>query len=209
MIDAITLETAHLLADALPAAHRLRYQIFVERQKYDVPCWHGMEWDQFDTPAATYLLWRDEAARPRAVARLIPTTRPYMIQQLWPGFAGMSELSCADDVWEISRLGIDRDLEPARRVRIFGELFCAFAEFGLLRGISSYLVVTPPRVIATALGDAGVASERLCEPKRLGRLPVIAARVAVTRLALRLLRRHHGVCAPVLREAFSPCAQAA
>jgi acyl homoserine lactone synthase len=209
MIDAITLETAHLLADALPAAHRLRYRIFVQRQKYDVPCWHGMEWDQFDTPAATYLLWRDEAARPRAVARLIPTTLPYMIQQLWPNLAGVFELPRADDVWEISRLGIDRDLDPARRARIFGELFCAFAEFGLLHGISSYLVVTPARVIATAISDAGVASEQLCEPKRLGRLPVVAARVPVTRLALRLLRRHHGVCAPVLREAFAACAQAA
>ena len=209
MIDAITLETAHLLADALPAAHRLRYQIFVRRQQYDVPCWHGMEWDQFDTPAATYLLWRDEAARPRAIARLIPTTRPYMIQQLWPELKGRGELPASDDVWEISRLGIDRDLAPARRGRIFGELFCAFAEFGLLHDISAYLVVTPRRIIATALDGAGVPCAQLCEPRRLGRLPVVAAHVPVTREALRSLRRCHRISTPVLREAFSPCAQAA
>lgn len=209
MIDAITLETAHLLADALPAAHRLRHRIFVQRQQYDVPCWHGMEWDQFDTPAATYLLWRDETARPRAVARLIPTTRPYMIQQLWPEITGPSELPSSDDVWEISRLGIDRDLAPARRGRIFGELFCAFAEFGLLHDISAYLVVTPRRIIATALDDAGVPRELLGEPRRLGRLPVVAARVPVTRQALRSLRRHHGISRPVLQEPVSLCAQAA
>jgi acyl homoserine lactone synthase len=50
MIDAISLETAHLLGDALPSAYRLRHRIFIERQKYDVPSHRGMEWDQFDTP---------------------------------------------------------------------------------------------------------------------------------------------------------------
>jgi hypothetical protein len=29
MIDAISLETAHLLGDALPSAHRLRHRIFI------------------------------------------------------------------------------------------------------------------------------------------------------------------------------------
>ena len=50
MIDAISLETAHLLGDALPSAHRLRHRIFVERQKYDVPRRRGMEWDSSIRP---------------------------------------------------------------------------------------------------------------------------------------------------------------
>lgn len=209
MIDAISLETAHLLGDALPAAHRLRYRIFIERQKYGVPSWRGMEWDQFDTPAATYLLWRDEAARPRAVARLIPTNHPYMIQQLWPELAAGCMLPFSSDIWEVTRFGIDRDLEPSRRARIFGEMFCAFAEFGLVHGIASYLFVTPPQVIASALDDAGVVTERLGERKRLGRLPVVAARTAVSRQALQLLRRHHRIPHPVLRDAGGATARAA
>lgn len=209
MIDAISLETAHLLGDALPATHRLRHRIFVERQKYGVPSWNGMEWDEFDTPAATYLLWRDKASRPRAIARLIPTSRPYMIRQLWPELAADYVLPSSDDVWEITRLGIDRDLDLAVRGRIFGEMFCAFAEFGLLQGITSYLFVTPPQVITAALGQAGVVAHPLGAAKRLGRLPVVAARSPVSRQALRLLRRHHHITMPVLRLVGEASAKAA
>ena len=209
MIDAISLETAHLLGDALPASHRLRHRIFVLRQGYGVPCWHGMEWDEFDTPAATYLLWRDGATRPRAIARLIATSRPYMIERLWPELTGDCKLPSSDDVWEITRFGIDRDLDPELRGRIFGEMFCAFAEFGLLWGIAAYLFVTPPQVIASALHDAGVLTERLGEPKRVGRLPVVAARVSVSRQALCRLRRHHRISGSVLRLAGANPARAA
>jgi acyl homoserine lactone synthase len=199
MIDAISLATAHLLGDALPSAYRLRHRIFVERQKYDVPTHKGMEWDQFDTPAAVYLLWRDEKARPRAIARLIPTSLPYMIQQLWPELVREGDMPSRDDIWEVTRFGIDRELDRGRRARIFGEMFCAFAEYGLRNGISDYIFLTPAPVIANALVDAGVAVERLGKSKQLGRLPVVVARSAVTYEALLRLRRHHRIAGPVLR----------
>ena len=199
MIDAISLETAHLLGDALPSAHRLRHRIFIGRQKYAVPSHRGMEWDQFDTPAAVYMLWRDEAACVRAIARLIPTSQPYMIQQLWPELVRNGEMPCGDDVWEVTRFGIDRDLDSERRGRVFGELFCAFGEFGLKTGISAYIFVTPAAVIDSALGNAGVTFQQLGDSNQLGRLPVVAARSAVSHAALRRLRRHHVIYGPVLR----------
>ena len=115
MIDAISLETAHLLGDALPSAHRLRHRIFVERQKYDVPRRRGMEWEQFDTPATIYLLWRGEMAHVRAIARLIPTSLPYTIQRLWPELVRNGDMPSSDDIWEVTRFGIDRDLGRERR----------------------------------------------------------------------------------------------
>jgi N-acyl-L-homoserine lactone synthetase len=209
MIDAITLETTHLLGDALPSSYRLRHRIFVERQRYEVPCWRGMEWDQFDTPAAVYLLWRDPTNRVRAVARLIPTSVPYMIQQLWPELVESGDIPCRDDVWEVTRFGIDRDLERAVRARIFGEMFCAFAEFGLKSRIREYIFVTPAKVIDSALTRAGVEAWRLSSPRRLGSLPVVAARSSVSEEALQKLRRHHQVPGPVLLIAGEHEAQAA
>jgi N-acyl-L-homoserine lactone synthetase len=209
MIDAISLETAHLLGDALASAHRLRHRIFIERQRYQVPHHCGMEWDQFDTPATVYLLWRDEAMRVRAVARLIPTSLPYMIQQLWPEMVRNRELPTREDVWEVSRFGIDRDLDRERRACVFGELFCAIAEFGLKQRISDYVFVTPAPVIDSGVRNAGVIVEVLGEPKRLGRLPVVAARLSVTYAGLHKLRRHHGIAGPVLRMAGETEARAA
>lgn len=199
MIEVFSLETAHLFGDALPAAYRLRHRIFVERQKYEVRCWHGLEWDQFDTPAAVYLLWRDSNGRAGAVARLIPTSQPYMIQELWPEMVADGMLPAADNVWEITRFGVDRGLDLASRERALGEMLCAFAEFGLERGIGSYLFVTPPQVITVAFEHAGIPVERLGGERRLGRFPVVAARAPVTWQALRRLRRHHRVEGSVLR----------
>lgn len=199
MIDAIALESAHLLGDALAAAHRLRYQIFVERQKYHVSSRRGMEWDQFDTPGAVYLLWRDDALRVRAVTRLIPTALPYMMRELWPDLAGGHDLPVREDVWEVSRLGIDRTLDPEVRERILGELFCGLAEYGLAHGIREYLCVTLPQVVDHALLRAGVAAERLGKSARLGRLPVVAVRLSVSLEGLRRLRRYHRISGPVLR----------
>ena len=198
MIDAISLETAHLLGDALPSAHRLRHRIFIGRRKYAVRSHRGMEWDQFDTPASVYMLWRDEAPSVRAVARLIPTSQPYMIQQLWPDLVD-GEMPMRDDVWEVTRFGIDRDLDNRRRARVFGELFCAFAEFGLKTGIRAYIFVTPTAVIDSALGNSGLDVRRLGQAKLLGRLPVVAACSPVSYAALHRLRRHHGISGPVLR----------
>lgn len=199
MIDAISLENAHLLGDALPSAHRLRHRIFIGRRKYAVPSHRGMEWDRFDTPAAVYMLWRDEALRVRAIARVIPTSQPYMIQQLWPELVTNGELPCSDDVCEVTRFGIDRDLDAERRARVAGELFCALGEFGLKTGASAYIFVTPAAVIDSALGNAGVAFQRLGVSNRLGRLPVVAARSEVSYAALHKLRRRYGIFGPVLR----------
>lgn len=199
MIDAISLETAHLLGDALPSAHRLRHRIFVARRNYAVSSHKGMEWDQFDTPAAFYTLWRDDAERVRAIARLIPTSQPYMIQQLWPDLVPATELPSRDDVWEVTRLGIDRDLDRRRRARVFGELFCAFCEFALRFGIGAYLFITPTKIIYSALRSAGVAVESLGEATHLGPSPVVAARVTISLSTLHNLRRHHGILGPVLR----------
>ncbi|HEX2366745.1 MAG TPA: acyl-homoserine-lactone synthase, partial [Bradyrhizobium sp.] len=154
---------------------------------------------QFDTPAAVYMLWRDEAKQTRAIARLIPTSQPYMIQQLWPESITDGELPSRDDVWEITRFGIDRDLDRERRARVFGELFCAFGEYGLRTRISAYVFVTSAALIDSALLGAGVVVQRLGKLNQCGRPPMIAARSPVSYSALHRLRRHHGISGPVLR----------
>jgi len=110
-------------------------------------------------------------------------------------------MPCGDDVWEVTRFGIDSDLAREQRERAFGEMFCALAEFGLRRRIREYMFVTSTLVIEIAVGRAGVPWEALGEPKRLGTMRVVAARSAVTEEALRRLRAHYRIDGPVLRVA--------
>ncbi len=198
MIEAITLETAHLLGDALPMMFRLRHKLFIERQDYQTPTLRGMEWDQYDTPAAVYLLWRDDAGAVRGVARLIPTTFPYMIKELWPHLIEGGALPSRPDVWELSRMGVDRDLPADQRRRATAELTCACAEFALRNGIGSLLMVTHIHLIRASVA-AGWQSEALGTPCRLGRFPVVAARTLISEESLAKARRSYGITHPVLR----------
>jgi len=199
MIDAITYETAHLLGDILPGIFRLRYQLFVEREGYNVPNHAGMEWDQFDTPVAVYLVWRDATAQPRAVARLIPTTFPYMLRELWPDLVTKQELSSRPDCWELTRFGVARSLPARERRQVVGELVCGVMEFGLMHGITSFLHLAHPAVIESVLTDPGCTVTLLGERRRLGRFPVVPASLEVNEETLVRVRQYHGLKHPVLR----------
>ena len=193
MIHGFSLETAHLLGDALPAMHRLRHKVFVERQRYDVPTYNGMEWDQFDTPAAIYLLWRDAEGEPRAVARLLPTTRRYMIEELWRDLIDSGGIPCQSNIWEATRFGVDRDLDAAQRKRALGELVCGCLEYGLQNGITEYLSVMPLHIIKRVLRGAGVIVNVLGSSKSLGGLGVFAVRIHVTSDGLKSALQHYGL----------------
>jgi len=199
MIEAITIETAHLLGDAMAMMHRLRYRLFVERQNYDVPTLRGMEWDQFDTPAAVYLLWRNERGVLGGVGRLVPTTAPYMIKTLWPDMVADGALPSGPETWELSRLGVDRSLPKAIRARAMGELMCGCGEFALSRSITTLLMVTAPQLLTGAIAAAGWQTEVLGNTRTLGRFRVVAARTHVTRESLCAARHFHGISRSVLR----------
>jgi acyl homoserine lactone synthase len=210
MIDAFSFETAHLLGNILPEILRLRHKIFVESQNYQVPQFNGMEYDQFDTPAAMYFVWRDFSGKARAVARLIPTTQAFMIGELWPGLVAGSELPRRSDVWEVTRLGLDPDLTADQRRQAVGELVCALGEFALRQGISSYLFVTHPRIMKSVLAGAGCTVEFLGPSTRLGDFVVVAGKANVSSRSLVNARRHHGIHSSVLRiVGAEPEAQAA
>jgi acyl homoserine lactone synthase len=199
MIEAMNYETAHFAGDALPAMFRLRHQVFIEREGYDVPSYNGMEFDQFDNPAAHYLLRRDRHGRADGVARLIPTTQPYMVKELWPDLVNGHELPSRPDVWELTRVGVRPDLDVDARRRALGYVLLGVFEFALAHGIRSYILVTHRRIIREHFQNRGHSIEILGEPRRLGRLPVCAARLDVSMESLMRLRHHYGVTGPVLR----------
>ena len=199
MVDAFTVETAHLLGDAMVTMHRLRYRVFVERQKYDVPTLRGMEWDEFDTPAAVYMLWRDDRNVAGGVARLVPTTSPYMIKTLWPDLVAKGTLPSAPDTWEVSRLGVERSLPKAIRNRAIGEMMCACGEFALRKGIKSFLLVSAPRLITAGITAAGWRTQALGGPRNIGRFRVVAVKTHISEESLEAARRFHRVSNSILR----------
>ena len=198
-------ETAHLHGETWISHHRLRHRLFVERQGWEVPTYRGMEYDEFDTPAAQYLLWVDDAGAVRGVARLLPTMRPYMLKKLWPDMIS-GEPPESDSVWEASRFGCGRTLDAPTRRRAVAEILCAMQEFGIQHGINRYLAVMPLRLLKCMVVKAGCKVTVLGPERTPGNLPAAALYLTVSPEVLAEVRRRASIDGPVLRAGMSVAA---
>lgn len=81
-----------------------RYRVFVEHLGWDLPQQNaGKERDQFDSSDTVYAWVRDERGRMCGCARLLPTTGPYLLDEVFPYLLDDAEAPHAQDVWELSR----------------------------------------------------------------------------------------------------------
>jgi N-acyl-L-homoserine lactone synthetase len=100
------------LADSLPDPVRFpplremfeaRKRVFVDLLRWDVPVLEGRyEVDQFDDEHAVYLIVADEQGRHAGSARLLKSTRPHILDTLFPDLCA-SAPPRGPDIVEITR----------------------------------------------------------------------------------------------------------
>ena len=147
MIEVFSQKTAHLFGDALASQARLRHRVFVQYRNLPHTHYDGMEYDEFDTPATLYLVWRDRHADVRGMFRLIPTSVPYLLEQYWPQICQTRPLPKQSDVWEMGRVCVDRQLAASVRKLIVPKLLCALQELCLIYGVRAVIGVTRPHLV--------------------------------------------------------------
>jgi acyl homoserine lactone synthase len=135
-------------------SHELRHQAFVDRLGYDVPSHDGLEWDQFDTPRATYIVV-ELAGRCAGVTRLVPTTAPYMLKDVFPELLPYDP-PAAPDIWEATRIAVDAALPASARDAALRALIVGVQRFGLAHGIRHYLGLMPVAIFKRTLIRNGV-----------------------------------------------------
>ncbi len=201
MIDCFSYETAHLFGDALASQFRLRHKVFVEKQQWGVPNWRGMEYDQYDTPAALYCVWRDDDSVVRGVARLAPTTIPYMIKDLWPELVTEDSLPASPEIWESTRLGIDHDLPKDLRRRILSELILAYMEASLRHNVQGLIGIGYSWCWEHSFNRQGWPARRMGPSKAIDGQECYVGLLPVTHAHLQALRTATGIHTSVLRTA--------
>jgi acyl homoserine lactone synthase len=156
MIEFVTVENVNEFpGNALAAQHRLRYRSIIERQQWDVPNYGEMEFDQYDNPAAKYLVYRDHNHTARGVSRFYPTTRPYMLEQLFSHFVTDRPMPKNPRVWEGSRFCIDQTLPAESRKRIAREIVVGYLETSLRHGIEGIVGLMYPAYWRSLFTSAG------------------------------------------------------
>jgi acyl homoserine lactone synthase len=174
-------QSAPTLEAALAA---YRYQVFVERLKWDVPTDGTSERDQFDRLDTVYVLTRGTDGQINGCARLLPTTRPYLLAEVFPELLNGMPVPCSDDVWELSRFaamdlnapltnGQGQMSSPVAVDLLRASIECA-AQYGARR-----LITTSPLGVERLLRRAGFNAHRAGPPKMVHGYPLYACWIEV------------------------------
>lgn len=179
----------------LAAMHRDRKRVFVDRLRWRVPVVADeFEVDGFDTDAAVYLLNLDAERRHLGSLRLLPSTGPHLLADVFPHLCQRG-VPRGDDVWEITRLCTSPEASAAKTVR--QELAVAVIEYALLSGIRQLTSVTHLAYLSQLL-SVGWDCEPLGLPQELDGVAVGAVVINVTSETLALMRRRTGLSGSLL-----------
>lgn len=156
--------------------YRLRYRIFHERLRWQVQVVDGMEFDEFDDYDSIYLLTTPDEVHVSGGWRLRPTTRRYMLGDVFSELLAGAQVPREERVWEISRFAVD----PADANRpnfgfgdISRKLVIETVRFAATHHINQYVMVVSVAV-ERLLCSFGLKLHRFAPPKRLGRVLSVA-----------------------------------
>lgn len=139
----------HVVQSAAPPARdavlrsmfAARKSVFVDLLKWDVPVLDGRyEVDQFDDVHATYLILAEPDGTHLASARLLPTTRPHILDSFFGDLCEDAPPRGAD-TFEITRFCVDRRLSARERREVRDTLVNALVDHALAVGIAAYSAV--------------------------------------------------------------------
>lgn len=132
----ITITQGYMLAEPGAAAMFAdRKRLFVDLLGWDVPVVEGRyEIDQFDGQAATYLIATDHRGNHVGSLRLLPTTGPHILADL---FASLCDdgVPRGPGVLEITRLCLPGRLGTVARLAVRNRLISAMVDHALERAI--------------------------------------------------------------------------
>ncbi|WP_374394881.1 acyl-homoserine-lactone synthase [Sphingopyxis sp.] len=126
---------------ALRTMFEARKRVFIDLLKWDLPALAGCyELDQFDDVHATYLIVTDGEADHLASARLLQTTRPALLDSLFPELVS-GAIPHGPDIVEITRFCLSPGIGARRRREARDTLLVALVEHALVHDISTYVGV--------------------------------------------------------------------
>ncbi len=198
MIYCVNHGTWQQFGGLLASQFRLRYKMLVDAQYWEVGRFQGMEYDKYDTPAATYLVWQDSDGVARGSVRTVPTDRPYMLKDLWPGIVEKIPLPESLSTWEATRFCVDSVLPKDQKRRVKHELVLAFLEFGLKNDISQMIGVMPPKLWKSCFIDSGWDIDFLGPETQAGSDIIVAGLMPISLGVLKNVRETTGIPHPVL-----------
>ncbi len=182
--------------------HSLRRRVFKDRLDWSVSISAGLEIDQYDLLAPTYLLVLEHREVIGCV-RLLPTTGRNMLADTFSSLLQGKAAPSTPRIWESSRFCVDREKADATAEGGLKQatllLFAAMIEWGRYHRLDAIATVTDLRM-ERILRRAGWGLARLGEPQQIGTTKAVAGLLPLTDSALAAVCAAGTISGPVYED---------
>jgi len=161
-----------------------RHKVFIEMLGWELETRNGEELDQFDRPDTLYVVSQDDDGNVNGCARLLPTSQPYLLGEIFPQLMNGADVPCSDDVWELSRFAaVDFNSRTTSALSQFSsevavELLKESIAFAAANGAKRLITVSPIG-IERLLRRAGFRAHRAGPPMIIDGHPIFACWIEV------------------------------
>ena len=183
-MDVVSGDRERLLPDLYQKVAHYRHKIFVERLGWSLQTQDGLEFDQFDRSDTVYVIAQNEKGNIVGCARLLPTTRPYLLAEVFPHLLNGLPPPQSTDVWELSRFcAVDlngtvprepKQFSSSIAVTLLRKSLTSAAEFGAKR-----LITMSPLGVERLLHRAGFHAHRAGPPEIIDGNPFFACWIEI------------------------------
>ena len=174
MIYVVSWENRDQFKTLLDSSFRLRYRVFKERLGWDVQTNNDMEYDEFDQlPGTLYILHVDHKGEVDGCARLLPTTGPNMLRDVFPVLLDGKQPPCSPRIWESTRFAVNHGANNSDAGIITSKLLDAMCEIGVVYGLQTIVSVTD-LLVERILKRNGLKTERLGGVHQIGIVKAVA-----------------------------------
>jgi N-acyl-L-homoserine lactone synthetase len=183
--------------------HEIRKRTFYDRLHWQVKTLRSWEIDEFDALNPLYLISIGTDGAVRGSLRLLPTTGPNMLADVFPELLPDGLRIESATIWESSRFFVDQEAASERSENLLnrttGELLVGIVEIGLLAGLTEVVSVYDA-MFARILKRANCGAELIGKPARIGDIMGYAALFEISDRMLQNLRKAARLTEPVLEE---------
>lgn len=188
---------------------KLRTEVFHDRLGWEVILTDGLEIDRFDLADPLYLLSVDDYGKLKGCLRLLPTTGPNMLRDVFNVLLPPGESVESPLIWESTRFCVSKEALAERTPnlvnRTTAELLSGLFEVAQKAGLAS-IVSVYDAMMKRILDRAGCHAEIIGEPQRIGKVLAYAGLFEVSDAMIAQIQCAGGLNGSVLSPNIQPIA---
>jgi acyl homoserine lactone synthase len=194
-IDALNRDRFEALLDEM---FRLRARVFGDRLGWEIDVRNGQERDEFDALDPAYLVGMDENGQVVSCTRLLQTTGPHMLTDVFSSILDGEPPLRSSRIWEASRFCVDTQRlkatsGPGGISRVTCEIIVGINDYGMMAGISDIMAVIDPVMDRVLKRSACAPYDYVGTQKPMGKVPALAALLDCTEERGQAVRAFSGI----------------